>query len=265
MTLRIAWFATARGTSSRKLLRAANEAIRDGRLDAEIVCVVCNRVRGQSANTDLFLDDVEQSGIPLISSSSLEWRRRVGGEISVPGRELASWRRDYDRHLFEQMREHSPDVAMLAGYMLVITDLICDHLPCLNLHPALPDGPIGTWQQVIHELIATQADRSGMVLQRVTTELDRGPTVTWAEYPIRGPQFDPLWTEYGDDSESETPLFHAIREAGASREPIFILQSLQAIASQTSASSTSLAASTGVEIGSDITAEVESEMKRLEI
>ena len=262
MTLRIAWFATAKGTSSRKLLNAANEAIRDGRLDAEIVCVVCNRVRGQSSNTDLFLDDVERAGIPLIASSSLEWRRRVAGEISVPGEELATWRRDYDRHLYEQIQQHSPDVGMLAGYMLVITDVICDHLPCLNLHPALPDGPIGTWQQVIHELIARRADRSGMVLQRVTTELDRGPTVTWAQYPIRGPEFDPLWNQFGDDPESETPLFHAIREAGASREPAFILQSLQALATRGFAASTSSAALTGSEIGSDITAEVESEMRR---
>ncbi len=263
MTLRIAWFATARGTSSRLLLNAANDAIREGRLDAEIVCVVCNRVRGQSPNTDLFLDDVEQSGIPLIASSSLEWRRRVGGEISVPGQELADWRRDYDRHLHDQILEYQPDLGMLAGYMLVITDVICEQLPCLNLHPALPDGPIGTWQQVIHQLITEQAHRSGMVLQRVTTELDRGPTVTWSQYPIRGPMFDELWQQHGEDTESETPLFQAIREAGASREPIFILQSLQAIAAQMSTSSTSALAHTGQRIGLDITAEVEAEMQRM--
>ena len=179
MTLRIAWFATAKGQSSRKLLNAALDAIREGELDAEIVCVVCNREPGQSPNTDAFLDVAKQAGIPLISSSSRDWRRNVGGEISDPGRDLAPWRRDYDRHLYEQIIEFSPDIAMLAGYMLVITDVICDHLPCLNLHPALPDGPIGSWQQVIHQLIADHAESSGMVLQRVTTELDRGPTVTW--------------------------------------------------------------------------------------
>ena len=249
MTLRIAWFATAKGTSSRKLLRAAVDAIADGRLDAEIVCVVCNRERGQSANTDAFLDDVDETGIPLIASSSREWRRRVGGAISIPGQDLASWRRDYDRYLYDQLIEHAPDVGMLAGYMLVVTDVLCDQLPCLNLHPALPDGPIGTWQQVIHQLIAEQARTSGMVLQRVTTELDRGPTVTWAQYPIRGPQFDQLWAEFGSDAETETPLFHTIREAGASREPTFILQSLQALAS-------------GATPGSDISQAVEAEMSR---
>ena len=263
MTLRIAWFATARGTSSRLLLNAATEAINQGRLDAEIVCVVCNRVRGQSDNTDRFLDDVERAGIPLIASSSLDWRRSVGGEISVPGRELATWRRDYDRHLYDQILEYSPDLGMLAGYMLVITDVICDQLPCLNLHPALPDGPIGTWQQVIHQLIAEQAQSSGMVLQRVTTELDRGPTVTWAQYPIRGPQFDPLWEEFGHDAESESPLFQAIRKAGASREPTFILQSLQSIASRLSTASTPQLSPTDQGIGSDITPAVEAEMRRL--
>ena len=43
MTLRIAWFATAKGQSSRRLLNSALNAIREDELDAEIVCIVCNR------------------------------------------------------------------------------------------------------------------------------------------------------------------------------------------------------------------------------
>ena len=262
MTLRIAWFATAKGQSSRRLLNSALNAIREDELDAEIVCIVCNREPGQSPNTDAFLEVAKQAGIPLIASSSRDWRRNVGGEISDPGRDLAPWRRDYDRHLYEQIIEFSSDIAMLAGYMLVITDVICDQLPCLNLHPALPDGPIGTWQQVIHQLIAKQAESSGMVLQRVTTELDRGPTVTWAQYPIRGPKFDNLWSEFGKDPESETPLFHAIREAGAGREPTFILQSLRAIASGQTSFGPAPLLGRGNGIGSDITEAVEAEMRR---
>ncbi len=257
MTLRIAWFATAKGTSSRRLLNAAQLAITEGRLDAEIVCVVCNRERGQSANTDAFLDDAERAGIPIIASSSGEWRKRVRGEISDPSAGLARWRREFDRHLYDLMQQHAPDLGMLAGYMLVVTDVICEQLPCLNLHPALPDGPIGTWQQVIHELIRERAERSGMVLQRVTTELDRGPTVTWAQYPIRGPEFDALWETHQADAGSETPLFHAIREAGASREPNFILQSLQSLAG----GAARMPAPDAGGAGTEITAQVERAMK----
>lgn len=230
MTLRIAWFASAKGQSSRLLFNAALNAIRDGQLDAEIACVVCNRERGQSRNTDAFLDDVERSGTPLIARSSGAWRRAVGGAISDPSGELAPWRRDFDGWLRTQIDLHAPDIAMLAGYMLVVTDVLCDALPMLNLHPALPGGPIGTWQAVIHQLIRERAEQSGMLLQRVTTELDRGPTVTWCQYPIIGPEFDGLWTQFGELHGQETPLFQAIRAAGVEREPIFILESLGAIA-----------------------------------
>ena len=258
MTLRVAWFATAKGNSSRALLLAALDAVERGQLDAEIVCVVCNRVRGQSPNTDQFLDVVEQAGIPLIAESSRDWRRRVGGQLSDPEHGLALWRRDFDAHLFQQIERYQPDIGMMAGYMLVISDVICDHLPCLNLHPALPDGPIGTWQQVIQQLIAERAERSGMVLQRVTTELDRGPTVTWAQYPIRGPEFDGLWAQHGAQPGEETPLFDAIRHAGASREPTFVLQSLQAVATQIAARGS---AGIGDGSGTEITGAVEAAMQ----
>lgn len=230
MTLRLAWFASARGTSSRLLLREALRAIAEGRLDAEIVCVFCNRERGQSPNTDAFLDDVEAAGIPLITSSSLAWRRRVGGAISDPQGKLAPWRREYDADALARIRPYQPDAAMLAGYMLVVTDALCGALPMLNLHPALPDGPIGTWRDVIHELIAAGAGESGMMLQRVTTELDRGAVVSLCRYPIRGQEFDALWGEPPRQRDEESTLFQAIRAAGVAREPVFIVESLRAIA-----------------------------------
>ena len=230
MTLRIAWFASAHGTSSRLLLRETLRAIAEGRLDAEIVCVFCNRERGQSTNTDAFLDDVEAAGIPLITSSSLAWRRRVGGAISDPQGELAPWRRDYDADALARIRPYRPDAAMLAGYMLVVTDALCDALPMLNLHPALPDGPIGVWRDVIHELIAAGAGESGMMLQRVTTELDRGAVVSLCRYPIRGQGFDELWDAPPRQGGEESALFQAIRAAGVAREPIFVVETLRAIA-----------------------------------
>ena len=230
MTLRLAWFASAHGTSSRLLLRDALAAMQEGRLDAEIVCVFCNRERGRSANTDAFLDDVEAAGLPLIASSSREWRRRVGGEISDPRSVLAPWRRDYDADILRRIQPYQPDAAMLAGYMLVTTEVLCETLPMLNLHPALPDGPIGIWSDVIHELIAAGASESGMMLQRITTELDRGAVVSMCRYPIRGGQFDALWASERGERDEESALFRAIRAAGVARESIFVVESLRAIA-----------------------------------
>ena len=258
MSIGIAWFASAKGQSSRLLFNAACEAIRDGQLDAEIVCVVCNRERGQSHNTDAFLDDVEAAGVPTISRSSGAWRQAVGGAISDPAGELAPWRRDYDAWIREQLDAYQPEIAMLAGYMLVVSDVLCDSLPMLNLHPALPGGPIGTWQAVIHQLIRDRATRSGMLLQRVTTELDRGPTVTWCQYPIVGPDFDALWAEHGNTLDQETPLFRAIRSAGVARESLFILDSLQAIAA-----GAPIPASAASGEGVEITERVERRLRQL--
>ena len=86
-----------------------------------------------------------------------------------------------------------------------------------------------------------------MLLQRVTTELDRGPTVTWCRYPISGREFDNLWQRHGASHDEQTPLFRAIRAAGVMREPIFILESLQAIA-EGAALPEPQATSAGVEI-----------------
>ncbi len=231
MTLRLAWFASARGTSSRLLFNRARDAIADGSLDAEIVCVFCNRESGQSPNTDAFLGDVSAAGVPLIARSSAAWRKRVGGERSDPAGRLAPWRRDYDEWVRAQIAPYRPDAALLAGYMLVVTDALCDALPMLNLHPAAPDGPTGTWQQVISQIIRSGASKHGMQLQQVTPQLDRGPVITSATYPIRDDRaFDPLWRSDPDPSDEDSPLFRAIRQAGVQREPTFIIESLRAFA-----------------------------------
>ena len=87
--LRIGWFATGRGEGSPKLLRAAVEAIREGRLDAEIAFVFSNRERGQFDATDAFFDQVAGYGIPLVTLSDSRFRREHGGEIARIGRAAA--------------------------------------------------------------------------------------------------------------------------------------------------------------------------------
>jgi folate-dependent phosphoribosylglycinamide formyltransferase PurN len=233
VTLRLAWFASARGISSRLLFERTQEAIVNGRLDAEIVVVFCNRVRGQSKNTDAFLETVVASNIPLVTISSGDWRKRVGGAVSDPHSDLASWRLDYDRAVRTAIAPYHPDVGFLAGYMLITTTELCDHFPLLNLHPAAPGGPIGAWKEVIRTLIDQRAASSGIMLQRATTKLDEGPIVTACRYALRDGLLAPMWDEQSstDDDSEGSELFKAIRAEGVKREPHFILASLAALAS----------------------------------
>ena len=230
MTLRIAWFATARGTSSRLLFEKVQTAIEAGELDAQIVVAFCNRARGQSENTDAYLNAVTAAGVPVETLSSKTWRERSDGAISTPGAPLPQWRHEFDTAVHERVTPYHPKIGILAGYMLIATAALCERLPLLNLHPAEPGGPIGTWQEVIRTLIERRAERSGMMIQRATTALDRGPIATWCRYSTRGGPLDALWAARAGPPSNEEPLFAALRELGVQREPHFLVASIQALA-----------------------------------
>ena len=129
------------------------------------------------------------------------------------------------------------DVCVLAGYMVFLSDEMVRRFPAVNLHPALPGGPVGTWQQVIWELIEGRAVESGVMTHVATEEWDRGPVAAYCSFPIRGGDFDPLWREIeGVDRRElraageEQPLFALIRREGLRREGPLLLETLGAIA-----------------------------------
>lgn len=238
MTVHLAWFATARGQTSRRLLQAAHDEIASGRLDARIVVVFCNRDRGEDPNTDAFLDQVEAYGIPLVTFSSREFRRSRGEKPARKNEPLPPWRTDYDREVMRLLQPYTFDLGVLAGYMLIFTEEPAGRWDLLNLHPAAPGGPKGMWQDVIWQLIESRAERSGVMMHLATPELDEGPPVTYCTYPIRGPEFDGLWRRIEGRSVDEikksegesNPLFAAIRRHGVAREIPLVVETLRAFA-----------------------------------
>ncbi len=240
MTLRLGWFSTGGGEGSQRqrLLTATVEMIRRGEMDAEIDFVFCNRERGEQAATDSFLDLAESYGIPCITYSSRQFRRDRGGALSQPGQPLPPWRAEYDAEVAKLIAEHPFDVGVLIGYMLIFTPEIAARYPFINLHPATPTGPVGTWQQVIWELIDQRTKHSGVMVHLATDELDRGPVVSYCTYSLHGPTLDVLWDSIGDarvdelreDAGEEHPLFRTIRHAGVAREMPVVLATLQAFA-----------------------------------
>ena len=202
-----------------------------GLLDASISFVFSNREHGEAEGSDAFFALVDGYGLPLVTLSSRRFAREHGGRF-------ADSRPAYDQQVRELLQAWEVDVCMLAGYMLIVSAELWDHWPMLNLHPALPDGPKGTWQEVIWQLIDARATHTGAMVHLANDDLDRGPVVAYFTLPITGPDFDPLWQETtGRTLEElkrapgeELPLFQRIREEGYRREPYLISESLQALA-----------------------------------
>jgi len=223
---RVGWFSTGRGAGSKALLKAACDAIKAGELNAEIEFVFCSRERGETEPTDQYLDMVRGYGIPLVSFSYQKYRAVRGMPNPDPSEPLPPWRADYDNEVIKRLRDFHPDLVMLAGFMLITSPLMCDKYKIINLHPAAPDGPAGTWQQVIWKLIETGASLQGVKMHVAIPELDMGPTATYCIFPIRGPAFDRYWEEIqGKTLEEikatqgvENMLFKTIRARGAMRE-----------------------------------------------
>lgn len=236
--LDIGWFSTGRDEAACQLLEAAWQAIQTGELKARIIFVFSNRERGEDPASDRFFDLVEGYGLPLVCLSSRRFRQERGEPPAHAGEPLPSWRADYDRAVMHLLEAHPFGLGVLAGYMLIFTEEACQRYNLLNLHPAPPGGPAGTWQEVIWQLIERRAKTAGVMMHLVTKELDQGPPVTYCTYSIRQRAFDGLWAQVVGRSVAEVRasegednrLFQEIRRQGVMRELPLVVATLRAFA-----------------------------------
>lgn len=206
----IGWFSTGRDKAARDLLEYIVKK------EIDISFVFCNRERGESEESDNFINLVENYGFDLICFSSKKFL------LDLRKKDKKEWRTLYDTEILNLIPHVKLNI--LAGYMLILSPLTCDTLDMINLHPALPDGPRGTWQDVIWELIRKNARETGAMMHLITKELDRGPVVTYCKFPIYFYEFrkdfeNLLKTRSFNDIKKEGhPLFHKIREEELKRE-----------------------------------------------
>lgn len=232
---------TGRDEAARTLLMKVHSKRKE--LDFDIDYVFSNMEHGESEDGDRFLSLVDEIGIPRISFSSRFYYP------DIRSTDKTRWRDMYHREAMNKIqpyRRQNQGIDVALGYMLITSNEMAKAYNIVNLHPALPDGPKGTWQDVVWELMESGASQTGTMMHRLTRELDRGPPVTYCRVPIGGMNFHDEWYCYAEErgrkSLSEMkkkypadagkyptkshPLFVAIRESQFATEVPLVLHTI---------------------------------------
>lgn len=244
--MKIGIFSTFIEPAALELVRVVRNAVQTGEIpNTEIAFIFSNREIGDNLTTDNILHILNQEATPLISFSAARFKpdMRIKARQEKNVLLMNEWRNQFGEEVLRRLSQ--TDIDLLLGDMYIWGKNLCRERNGINLHPALPNGPKGEWYKVIWKLIQEGAKETGVMMHKVTPELDRGPTVTFCRFPIRGYQFDSLWNQLPQDKEELTqviklglsekektshPLHNKIREYGLTREFPLIIQTIKSFA-----------------------------------
>lgn len=279
--LEFGWFSSGRDQAAIELLRVVLEAIDNGKIDGRVSFVFVSRDKGEKPESDQFISFAEGRGLRVLTFSHRNFKpdmRRKALEdskkLGVDSPSILEWRREYDQEVMKMIECYPCELIVLAGYMLIVSPEMCQRYNMINLHPALPGGPKGTWQEVIWQLMEQRATKTGVMMHLITAELDAGPPITFCEFSISDEKMKPLWDDWFRKRQMLTldeikqlegedePLFKEIRRRGLLREFPIIVHTLKAISDGKFIISNGEVISEGkrLEKGYDLTAEVEKEI-----
>tara|TARA_B110000438_G_scaffold67348_1_gene67748 strand:- start:2073 stop:2834 length:762 start_codon:yes stop_codon:yes gene_type:complete len=202
--IKVGWLSTGNGSGSLGLLKKGIELTKKNNL--EINYIFINRELGEKEGSNKFINYALKNNIEIISFSSKKFKNKN----NLKWKDL---RYKFDQEVLKKISGNNVDFIISAGYML-ISPVICNHYKIINLHPALPNGPNGTWKNVIKELILNKNYNSGISTHIMTKDLDEGPNISYCKFNIYDTEFKKYWEEFktSDISIEKTVLFNAIRQ-----------------------------------------------------
>lgn len=99
----------------------------------------------------------------------------------IPHKDFAT-REAFDTALVAKIKEYSPDLTILAGFMRLLTPIFTDNIKALNIHPSLL--PLFKGKDGIKESFESGMDKGGVTVHYVTSEMDSGKIVMQEEVGI---------------------------------------------------------------------------------
>ena len=224
--LKIGWFSTGNGEGSLGFVKYLLEYIKKNNLDISLEYVFVNREYGEQQGSDNFIDYLKVNKINTITLSSKNFKKK---NLNKP---FFKYRREYDLEVKNLISSYDTDLIVMAGYMLILSDILCNEFRFINLHPALPKGPKGTWVDVIKYLISNNITESGLNVHVVTNKLDSGKSIGYCNFSY-GNSYEE-WKEYYELSKNSKKinyqnlkLFSLIRNQILDREKILLLSVIE--------------------------------------
>ena len=149
--------ASGRGSNARAIL----EAVREGRLRAEVPVMVCNRAGAK------VLDVAREFGVPAHLIVRRDFPTRAAQQ----------------KRMLDVLQEAQVDIVALSGFSTIFRPFFLAAFPVriLNIHPSLLPAFGGTMApQPQADALAAGVKLSGCTVHLVTEDLDSGPIVAQA-------------------------------------------------------------------------------------
>ena len=220
--LKLGWFSTGNGQGSLGFVKYFIEFVKKYSLNISLEYVFINRDYGEKKGSDEFIDYLKKNKINVVNLSSKKFRDKNNYKSFSQGRT------EYDKEVKKIISNYDIDFIVMAGYMLILSDFLCKDFRFINLHPALPNGPKGTWTDVVKNLIISNSKESGLNVHYVTNKLDSGKSLGFCKFDIS--QFKDDWEEYYFELNKGTEidytnlkLFYSIRNQILDREKILLM------------------------------------------
>jgi len=188
--VRLAVLLSGRGSN----FSAIQQAIADGTLDAEIVCVISNR-----------------PGVPGVLRA-----RELGLVVHEIDHKAHQSRLDHEYAVLQVLKESKPDFVVLAGYMRLLSSSFIEEWRnrIINIHPSLlPSFPgVDAQKQAVEYGVKI----SGCTVHFVDENLDAGPIIVQRTVEVR------------DDDSAETLSARILEQEHAAYVDALRLLSTQA-------------------------------------
>jgi phosphoribosylglycinamide formyltransferase 1 len=150
------------GSNMAAIVRQAQQAHWERRLDARVVAVISNQAE----------------------AGGLQFAKAQGIATAVLDHKAYPSREAFDAALAQEIDRHAPALVVLAGFMRILTPGFVQHYAgrLLNIHPSLLPAFPGLHTHA--RAIEAGCRFAGATVHQVTAELDHGPILAQAVVPV---------------------------------------------------------------------------------